>query len=228
MRLLLSVFLAISFCFRLIAAEPDYAAHIASLIDPLKLATLRERGANSRVQKCVYWLEAARKEQQKPETVIDLAVTRVGITNRLAAKLTKEALLRNLSIAEKLGCLDVEGLSEMRRGNAATVRLGPYKGDELSVDHIIPRKVVPELDNVIANLELMPLRVNQRKNAKIGQRQHDLAQKLYEAGLLSKEGLKAVQSKSREPVPLNRVTPRNGKKSPESMWPQFKREARLE
>lgn len=41
----------------------------------------------------------------------------------------------------------------------------------LSVDHIIPRAVVPELENVIANLELMPLRLNESMNAKIGDRQ---------------------------------------------------------
>src|SRR6266851_606140 len=52
--------------------------------------------------------------------------------------------------------------------------------------------VVPELDHVIANLELMPLRINERKNAKIGQRQRSLARKLNEAGLLSKTGLAAV------------------------------------
>jgi len=47
----------------------------------------------------------------------------------------------------------------MRRGKAPTVMKGPYKGDQLSVDHIIPHAAVPELDNVIANLELMPLRM---------------------------------------------------------------------
>ena len=60
------------------------------------------------------------------------------------------------------------------------------------MDHIIPRAVVPELDNVIANLELMPLRMNEGKSAKIGDRQRDLAKKLYQAGLLSKKGLEAV------------------------------------
>ena len=80
----------------------------------------------------------------------------------------------------------------MRRGKAPTVMKGPYKGDQLSVDHIIPRAVVPELDNVIANLELMPLRLNERKNAKIGSRQRDLAKKFYQAGLLSRKGLEAV------------------------------------
>ncbi len=61
------------------------------------------------------------------------------------------------------------------------------------MDHIIPLKVVPELDNVIANLELMPLRMNEGKNAKIGARQVDLARKLHKAGLLSSEGLRAVE-----------------------------------
>jgi hypothetical protein len=36
----------------------------------------------------------------------------------------------------------------MRRGRAPNVQKGPYKGDELSVDHINPRAVVPELDKV--------------------------------------------------------------------------------
>ena len=60
------------------------------------------------------------------------------------------------------------------------------------MDHIIPRAVVPELDHVIANLELMPLRMNERKNSHMGQRQRDLAQKLFEAGLLSREGRDVV------------------------------------
>ena len=80
----------------------------------------------------------------------------------------------------------------MRRGRSATVMKGPYRGDELSVDHIIPRAVVPELDNVIANLELMPLRMNESKNDKIGDRQRDMARKFHQAGLLSRKGLEAV------------------------------------
>jgi hypothetical protein len=76
----------------------------------------------------------------------------------------------------------------MRHGMAATVTIGPYAGDQLSVDHIIPRAVVPELDNVIANLELMPLRMNARKNSHMRQRQRDLAQKLFESGGLVQTG----------------------------------------
>ena len=69
-------------------------------------------------------------------------------------------MLRNLTIAQRLGCLGSEGLAEMRRGRSPTITLGPYAGDQLSVDHIIPFAVAPQLDKVIANLELMPLKLN--------------------------------------------------------------------
>ena len=192
MRLLSILLCWLLLAAQVVAAQTDYAKNIASLIDPAKLATLGKRGANTRVQKAVYWLAAARKEGEKPAKVLDRAVTLAGYKNSDAAKLTKDALLRNLDIAEKLGCLDEAGLAEMRRGKAATVMKGPYKGDRLSVDHIVPRAVVPELDNVIANLELMPLRMNESKNDKIGDRQRDMAKKLCQAGLLSKRGLQAV------------------------------------
>ena len=176
------------------ATRPDNPSRIASLIDRAKLATLGQRAANPRVQKAVYWLATARSGGETPAQVLDRAVVLAGYKG-VAATLTRDALLRNLDIAEKLGCLDEEGLAEMRHGNAATVTKGPYKGDQLSVDHIIPRAVVPELDNVIANLELMPLRVNQRKNASVGQRQRDLARKLHVAGLLTWKGLEAVEAR---------------------------------
>ena len=170
----------------------DYAANIASLIDPSKLSTLRERGANPRIQKCVYWLQEARKAGMKPKKVAHQAVSQAGYKSS-AATLTEQSLLRNLDIATKLGCLDAEGLAKMRQGDSPTVRKGPYAGGAASVDHVIPLAVVPELDCVIANLELLPLNLNESKNSKVGDRQRSLAKKLHKAGLLSAEGLKAVE-----------------------------------
>ena len=161
---------------------------------PREAGDPRPRGANARVQKAVYWLAVARQDGQKPEAVLDRALA--GKMSGDAAKLTKAALLRNLNIAEKLGCLNAEGLAEMRKGNAPTVRRGPYTGDQLSVDHIIPRSVAPELDNVIANLELMPQRMNAGKRNRVGERQVSLARKFHKAGLLSITGLAAALAAS--------------------------------
>ena len=48
------------------------------------------------------------------------------------------------------------------------------------------------MDNVIANLELMPLRANSSKKDKVESRQVQKAVELHRAGLLSKEGLAKV------------------------------------
>jgi hypothetical protein len=170
----------------------SYAKQVSSLVDPTKLATLGGRGANSHVEKYVALLAEAKADGVAPKKVATAALGVVGMKGK-AAKLTAQAMLRNLVIAERLGCLDSEGLREMRRGQAPAVRRGPYRGEKLSVDHIIPLALVPELGNVIANLELMPLRMNEGKNAKIGARQVDLARKLHKAGLLSSRGLGAVE-----------------------------------
>jgi hypothetical protein len=173
-------------------SKADYAGRIASLIDPAKLSTLGSRGANPRVQKVVFCLAMAERDKFTPAVVLELAL-RSTTTNRLAKELTSAALLRNLKIARELGCLDYAGLSEMRLGKAPTIRNGPYAGDQLSVDYIIPRKVCKELDNVIANLELMPERINSAKKDRVGVRQVALAKMLNRAGLLSVEGLKKVE-----------------------------------
>lgn len=114
-----------------------------------------------------------------------------------AGELAKTALLRNLDIARKLGCLEDAGLGDMQRGQSPTIKRGPYKGDELSVDRIIPRAVCPELDNVIANLELMPLEISRKKKDEVDERQVSHAEKLHAAGLLSREGLEKVHRAAR-------------------------------
>ena len=162
---------------------------IVSLIDPSKLATLGDRGANPRIQKVVAWLAIGKRLGREPGAQVDFAIERIGWNGTEKGRLTREAILRNLAIAESLGCTDPEDVEAMKRGRAPRVDVGPHKGEIMSVDHIIPRAVVPELDNVIANLEFLPLGANQRKGDAIGARQRNLAKELAAAGLLSPEGL---------------------------------------
>ena len=115
-----------------------------------------------------------------------------GWGGTLKGQITAAAMARNRTIAERLGCLDAEGMELLRRGKAPTITRGPYAGEKLTVDHIIPRAVAPTLDKVLANLELMPHSLNIRKGAKIGQRQIDLANKLLQAGLLTPEDHAAI------------------------------------
>ena len=171
-----------------LSTEPlTHAQKIAALIDPAKLSTLAPRGANPRVQKYVALLFEAQRAGVDPMKCAKEAAALAGMKGD-AAQLTVEAMVRNLTIADQLGCLTTEGLTEMRRGRAPTVTRGPYAGDDLSVDHIIPAAVMPQLGNVIANLELMPLRMNRSKGAKIGERARELRLKLQKAGMFSHGG----------------------------------------
>ena len=168
-----------------------FARRIAPLIDPVKLSTLKARGANPRVQKYVAALAEAQAAGLQTSEVAARAVRLAGYQGA-AATLTAGAMTRNLTIAGRLGALDSEGLERMRRGNTATVRNGPCAKQKLTVDHMIPRAVAPELDKTIANLELMPAGLNSSKGKKIGDRQRSLATQLNRARLLSTEGLRAV------------------------------------
>ena len=166
---------------------------LVSLCDPAKIATITaERGANPRVRKICYWLEMARKAGREPSTEMKEVMLNVGWGETASGNLTADAMVRNRVIAERLGCLDEVGMTTLRSGKAAVIRNGPYAGDKLSVDHIIPRAVCAELDTTLANLELMPMRMNSSKSDSIGERQVDMAKKFYAAGLLSKAGLDAV------------------------------------
>ena len=182
--------------FALLAAVLLTAAHssnadavrtaLVNLCDPAKIATLTsDRAANPRVRKIAYWLEIARQQGRDPQAEMDAVMDAVGWGGTLKGELTAKAMVRNRVIAERLGCLDEEGMERMRRGASPTVKRGPYAGEKLHVDHIIPRSVSPALDLVLANLELMPASLNYRKGRKVGQRQVDLANKLHAASSLS-------------------------------------------
>jgi hypothetical protein len=164
----------------LLAQDPASVA-IASLTDPAKLATLQsDRAANPRLLKCVYWLNDYKQRGFDPAATIREALTANGSAPK-HAELVQAALLRNLDIAEKLGCLTPDNLEKLRRGNSPTITRGPYAGEPAEVDHIVPISVVPKLRNEIANLELMPRTLNRRKGSKMGARQRDYLRKMNAA-----------------------------------------------
>jgi hypothetical protein len=197
-RLLLCLLLFLPCCSRKAESSRverhNAAALIHPLIDPAKLATLGDRGANTRIQKVTAILWQAKVEGKDPTEVADNAVELIGWGGTEKGRLTSAAMVRNVTILERLGSTTPEDLDDMRHGKTATVRKGPYAGEILSVDHIIPRAIAPELDNVIANLELMPLSVNRKKNDKIGDRQISMARTFNDAGLLSDGAFQRVMA----------------------------------
>jgi hypothetical protein len=160
---------------------------LSSLADPAKLATVGERGANPRMHKIIYWLAVVRQNGGKLDVALDTAFATFGWKGTLKGEETKLTLLRNFARAENLGCFNPEGLAGMRRGNAPIIRRGEWFGDKINIDHVLPRAKVPELDNVLANLEYMPSRMNAEKSDKIGDREITMARRFVAAGLIAPE-----------------------------------------
>jgi len=186
----MALFLLFLSAFAFAAGETEI---LAPLVSPQKVDALDgSRAANPRLRKIAYWLETARRDGQDAAAVIDQAQRKAGYAGTARAEVEKAALLRNLTILERLGCLTDEGMAKLRKGNAPTITRGPYAGDIVEVDHILPRAVVPELDCKLYNLEFMPARMNREKSAKIGQRQIALARQWAAQGLLSREGERGV------------------------------------
>lgn len=174
--------------------ELEASTFLAALTDPAKLDSLKgKRAATPRLRKACYWLETGRREGRALDKLIDTAQLRNRSQRTERAKLVKESLIRNRTILERLGCLDAAGMEKLRNGRAPTITRGPYNGELATGDQIVPRSVCPELDNAIFNLEFMPETLNQKKGAKVGDRQLQLARKWRELGVLSDEGLRAVE-----------------------------------
>ena len=70
---------------------------MANVIDPAKLTTLKERGANSHARKAVYWLAAAELEGEKSSVVMDAALHLLK-TAKPKAKLTQGQVSRRICV----------------------------------------------------------------------------------------------------------------------------------
>lgn len=171
------------------------AIAIAAQTDPKRLSSLKgTRAANSRLQRCVYWLAYAEKQGQEPASVLDTSAKINMTAGSPYASFIRWGLLNNLKIAHELGLLTKDGMNEMRRGKSATITLGQFTGQEATVDHVIPLSVCPELDNQVLNLELLPASLNSSKKDKVGTRQVTFAKELNDAGLLSDEAFLGVKA----------------------------------
>ena len=169
------------------------AAAIGAQTDPIKLAGLKgTRAANSRLQRCVYWLAYAEQHGREPATVLDESAKLNNTAGTAYGGFVRWGLLENLKIAKELGLLTAEGMAELRRGKSATITKGQYSGQEAEADHLIPRAVCPELQNQIMNLELLPASLNRAKSDKVTERARLFAKELYDAKLLSEQGYRAT------------------------------------
>jgi len=130
---------------------------LAPLLDPAKVATLKgDRPANTRLYKVMYWLETARRGGGEVSVVIDQAQASAGYTGSPGAKADKLAITWSRQKLDDFGCFTDAGMAELKRGGSPTITKGDHAGDDIALDHVLPRAVVPELAARFYNLEAIP------------------------------------------------------------------------
>lgn len=94
-------------------AEQPAVLAIRSLNDPVRISTLNDpRACNDLLLKSLYWLSSAQTGGQAPTAVLE-----DSLAPQARRDMVKEALLRNLVIASRLGLLTPDNLEFMRRGS---------------------------------------------------------------------------------------------------------------
>ena len=168
---------------------------LAPLLEPVKVATLKgDRPANTRLYKVLYWLETARLAGGDVSEVLDTAQATARYAGTPGACADKIAIIWNRKNLEDFGCFTPEGMAKLRKGRSPTITRGPHAGDTVALDHVLPRSIVPELAARFFNLEAIDASSNLAKSAKITAREVALARRWHREGLLSIEGLRAVEA----------------------------------
>lgn len=166
---------------------------VASLTDFAKLDTLRgDRAANNRVRKISYHLELARRAGFQPSEIIAEGYELNGGAGSRRAQESTTASLANHRDLSAWGCFDAEGMTNLRRGRAPTIKRGLFTGQIVTVDHTLPRSIVPELDEALYNLRVMPEAANQSKGNSITPEAIETARGWQPGGLPSEQGFEAV------------------------------------
>lgn len=165
---------------------------VAPLVDYRDLyANGRAREANDILLKTVAALVDAENSGIELSEVLSRA-ERINDTPAAYSELLTESLMRNVKIARELELDTPENLDRMRNGTSPVVGRGPYAGEIAEVDHIVPRSLAPDLDNLLINLELMPRTLNRRKHNKVTLRAEQMARRFFEAGIMKPESFEAV------------------------------------
>jgi hypothetical protein len=184
LRLLAVLFVSCS-----LASADTIREALVNLCDPAKIGTNTEnQDAILRVLQICYWLEMARRDGCDPANEMREVMVTVGWGGNAKGKLTAEAIIENWRDASRYGCLDEEGMLDIRQGNSPTIRIGRDAGDKLGVYELIPRSLSPELDTTLANLRLVPMQSYHFRFNQMGKRLVYWAKEFYAAGLLSDEG----------------------------------------
>ena len=183
---------------RMIIAKSTKGPHVqalAHLIDWDRLDALTgQRAAVPAFLKACYHLEAARREGAHLDLLIGAVHEKNGVRHTKRARAQATTLTRNHYLLKSMGCLNEVGMANLKKGKAPMIVKGKRSRELASVDHILPFRIVPELGNRLYNLHILGEAPKQSKGDHISYADLASADHWLEDGLLSEEGLKAVEA----------------------------------
>ncbi len=167
---------------------------LANLTDRAKLATLKgDRAANRRVRLALYWMHAAVQDGLPLDQLLERALASYAEVPAHRA-LVAAQLKWNYRRARRFGCLSEPNLVRLRHGGAPIIEHPKFRGQRMEVDHILPVAGFREVCNDFANLQLATFSENRHKLARVEAREKPHAQRLYDAGLITRERLATLES----------------------------------
>jgi hypothetical protein len=139
------------------AADARAARRLTVLTNPGRIQQLKDtlRGANSRLNKIMYYLYQEEQRGGDPAALLRTVVNENGITGR-EARLIASNLIFNYRFLKSVSAFAHDAnLISLRAGKSAVVPnvFGPKgNGTYLWVDHVVPTSLAPELGRNLANL----------------------------------------------------------------------------
>ncbi len=171
---------------------------VGSLIDPARLATITTRsGVTTRTHKLLAYLYQHEAAGGDIAGVLKKAAGRdSGIFD---AKIDIAQIQKTYHQAKEWGIFDDAGnIERMQHERAPTITRGPYAGQFVEVDHIIPWSRAPETRTTFGNLRYLPEKVNQARSDTLDA---DMIEKVNE---YAKRGL-LTPGRAKELLPPNQA-----------------------
>ena len=190
------------FAHRYLENEKQYARYAAELAPLIyykdRVHGARERGSNETMRLVNFKVYQAYQDGLDIVKLLELAQPRSKQPPNLAMLNTRR-FLSNLELGIEYGIYEgEENLKALAYGKAPTITKGEYKGQRIDVEHVVPKAIAPDLDNILSNLMWLPASLNQSKSDTITDEAMEMAKIFRDEGILPLEQFLVVEKAYRD------------------------------
>lgn len=177
--------------------EKQYERYAAELFPLIyykdRVHAAKERGSNETMRLVNFKIYQAYQDGLDVSKLLDLAQPK-SKQPAVLAELNKKRFLSNLQLGIEYGIYEgEENLKPLAYGKAPFITKGPHKGERIDVEHLVPKSIAPDLDNILANLMWYPASLNQSKSDTVTPEAMAMAEVFKEQEILPYDQFLAVK-----------------------------------